>query len=73
MSKATDIFDKWFSGLSKSDQEEIVAHILAKEGIGPVMEGLFSGPIGKVEGGVYSGPAAAASTGRKCGRCGALI
>ena len=73
MSKVIDTFENWFSNLSKAEQDGIVAHILEKEGIGPTMEGLFSGPFGKVQGGVYSGPAATKSTGRTCGKCGAPV
>lgn len=70
MSTVAEVFDEWFSRLSSRNQDKLIAHILEKEGIGPVMEGLFSGAIGKVEGGVQSGPVGATSARNRCRTCG---
>lgn len=68
MSSSIENFEKWFNNISVTDQDKVVTYVLEKRGIGPMMEGLFSGPGGKVQGGVYSGPAAS-SLRNSCPTC----
>ncbi|MGY3931164.1 hypothetical protein ACW5WU_09845 [Aeromonas encheleia] len=67
-----EIFDNWFSGLSKSEQDEILTHIFSTK-LTITTEGFFSGPSGKaLEKGLFTGPSG--FSGRQvCGGCGRPI
>lgn len=62
-----DQFEKWYNGLSESQQKELLDHVFNKK-IKSLNEGYYSGPIGKLEKGLFTGPIS--SSQRVCPTCG---
>ncbi|EOK5734483.1 hypothetical protein ACWOUW_004224 [Vibrio vulnificus] len=62
-------FDNWFNQLTKSEQDEIVTHILSTK-LTIANEGMFAGPSGKVlTKGLFTGPSGSSNQ-QVCGGCG---